>query len=228
MTTAIENPAFSMFKAELAVSYVRPYSPKDAIDVSGFRHSVIRYRDTTKGVAVKPAKVVTIPVVTLPDANYLMPDDAKKVLIGVIEDQQDILVRDAIEQGANSIEWNMVSLDNSLKALTAVRVSQRLTKEQIVAWVSVALSDVLAKRAEAISMAKIHTELQRQVQLAATKQDYSNALGTLSAPVPNLKQQSAIACKNLLIQANIQDDISKALLAKLEAILNPEIASENL
>lgn len=227
METVIQNPGFSAFAADKKVSFVRPFSPKDAISIEGFRNAVIRYRDTSKGTAVKPAKMVTIPAVKLDD-NYLMPEAAAKVLLGVIEDSQDTLIREAIDAGASLIDWAIVNVDSCLSALTAVRMSQRITKEQIVAWVSIALDKTLTARATAISDAKLHNDLQRQQQIAATKNDYSNALSTLSAPVPNLKQQSAIACKNLLLQANVSDDISNALLAKLEVILHPEITSENL
>lgn len=230
MTTITQNPAFSMFKADTRVSFVRPFNPSEAVSIEGFRHEVIRYRDAdkAKGTASKPAKVVTIPALDLPADTYVLPSEAKQILMGVLEKQQETLIREAIDNGASMIEWDSVNLDKTLSALTAVRVSERLTKEQIHAWIDVALDSVLKGRASAISIAKGHTELQASMQQAATRNDYKNALGTLSAPVPKLKQQSAMACKNLLVQANIADDISKALLKKLDAILNPEINSENL
>src|SRR5258705_5877937 len=93
----VENPGFAAFKADKQLSFIRPYDPK-ASSIAGYRHAVVRYRDTTKGVSVKPAKMVTIPVIFLSD-DYLMPEVAAKVLVGVLEDEQDVIIRDAIDSG---------------------------------------------------------------------------------------------------------------------------------
>jgi len=222
-TSVLQSPAFSAFKVDAAISFIRPFNPKEAISVDGYRNSVIRYRDTTKGVAVKPAKVVTIPQVTLPEDVYQLPDDAKKVLLGVLEDQQDTLIRDLIDNGATLIEWDKVSLENCLTTLTAVRVSQRLTKEQIEAWARVALASFFAVRAGEISDNQRHDDVKRSAQLALTTNAYIASLSSLSAPVPNLSTEKATALKNALTVARVNDDISKSLFAKIDAILNPKI-----
>lgn len=223
MNNILENPAFSAIKADKQISFVRPFNPKESLSLDGFRNAVIRYRDTTKGVAIKPAKVVTVPAVVLPDDKYLLPVDAAKVLIGAVEDSQDILIREAIDNGANVIEWASVDLDTSLAALNAVRVSQRLTKDQVEAWARVAMAHFFVSRAGEISSNAGHDEAKKVLQLALTTKAYVDSLSSLSAPVPNLSQDKAIALKNALTIAKVNDDISKSLFAKIDAILNPKI-----
>lgn len=224
---ALTNTGFSAFKASEAISYVRPYDAK-ATAIENYRHAVCRYRDTTKGVSVKPAKMVTIPAVVLPDEYSLLPEKARTVVVGMFEDCQDNIVRNLIDNGSNVIPWDAVSLDNCLEVLTAVRVSQRLTKEQVMAWVSVAMLPYIEQRSAQVSEAKSYTPVQATAQLAVMVNAYKDKLGRLSAAVPNLSQDDAMKLQNALKVANLGDDMSRTLLAKLHAILNPAAADENL
>ena len=211
------------YNPEASVSFVRPYDPKQ-VAIQGFRVSVVRYRDTTKGTAIKPAKMVIIPQVSLPD-DYLMPELASKVFLGVIEDAQDAIVRQKIEEACATLAWADVSLDAALLDLTAVRVSQRLTKEQIEAWAKVACAPAFDARSKEISDSKQHSEEQRKAQRAGTENAYIANLAKLAAPVPNLGQETAVTLQSFLTKAELADDLSKTLLAKLHAILNPVAAN---
>lgn len=224
----LSNPGFAAFNAEKKIAFIRPFDPKQAMAIDGYRHAIVRYRDTTKGVSVKPAKMVTIPCIRLPEDSYQLPDVAAKVLVGTIEDQQDIIIRELIDNGASLIEFDQVSLDASFAALTAVRVSTRMTKEQIDAWVKVALVGVLTTRANEISDNQRHDSGKRAAQVALTINAYADNFSRLSAPVPNLGQEKATMLKNVLTLANVSDDIGRALIAKLNAILNPEVSIDNL
>lgn len=221
-----ESPMFASFKAEKKISFIRPYDPKVQA-VTGFRNSVIRYRETkegTKTVAAKPAKMVTIPQLILPTDDYLLPEKAAQVLVGVLEDQQDVVIKELIESGASLINWDDLSIDKMLDSLTAVRVSARLTKEQIEGWARIALKEACTARANEISQAKGYDELQTLQQRAGTLNRYVAEFSKLSAPVPNIGQEVATSLQNMLTVANLDDDISKVLAAKLHAILHPVIA----
>lgn len=223
-TSGLTAPMFSAFNAEKGISFIRGYDPKATI-TEGYRHAVIRYRETAKTVA-KPAQMVTIPVVVLPADNYLMPDAAAKVLLGVIEDEQDALIKESIEKGESLINWADITLDKCLDALTATRVSSRLTKEQIENWVMVAMQEQLRQRGKQNGASKGFAEDSEQMlkQIAATINNYRELYGRLAAPVPNLGQEQAQALQNQLTVSKLDDDIAKALSKRLHAILNPVAA----
>lgn len=224
-TNALANPMFSAFKASEQVSYVRPYDAK-AIAIENYRHCVIRYREDKKIAVTKPAKMVTIPAVSLP-AGYVIPDEkAQAVFIGVFEDAQDNIVRNLLEHGSNVVTWDSVSVEACLEALTAIRVSQRLTKEQVMNWVGVALAESIKLRAAQVSDAKGENEMQAVARIAIMTNSYKEKFGRLSAAVPNLQQDDAMKLANMLKVASLGDDMSKTLAAKLHAILNPEIADD--
>lgn len=225
VSTSVQSPAFAAFKAESRVSFIRPYDPKACVPVDGFRYAILRYRDTGKNTASKPAQAVCVPQVTLPEDSYLLPAQATQVLLSVLEDQQDVMIKAAIANDAKLIQWDDLSLDKVLDALTAIQTSQRLTKEQIEAWVMVAMLPTLTKRGTSIAEGKGFKQGSEEwnKQVAVVIGNYKAKFSTLSAPVPNIQQEQAIALKNMLTQANLADDISKSLGKKIHAILNPEI-----
>lgn len=215
---------FAAYREDTQHSFIRPYDPK-AIAIPGYRHSVIRYRDTSKGTAIKPAQMVTIPQVSLPD-DYLMPELAAKVFLGVIEDTQDLIVRRKIEEKVSLIDWINLSVDSCLADLTATRVSQRITKEQIEGWARVALKEAFDTRAAQISSEKNHNPEQIKAQRAGTENAYVANLSKLAAPVPNLGMETANTLQTFLKAAALDDDMAKTLLNKLHAILNPVAADD--
>lgn len=223
-TSGLTAPMFAAFNAEKEISFIRGYDPKATI-TEGYRHAVIRYRETAKTVA-KPAQMVTVPQLKLSD-EYLMPQAAVTVLLGVLEDEQDALIKQAIEEGKSLINWADISLDTCLTALTATRVSSRLTKEQIEQWVMVAMQEHLRSRGKQNAAAKGFAEGSEGElkQVAATINTYRELFGRLAAPVPNLGQEQATALSNQLKVSNLDDDIAKALSKRLHAILNPVAAN---
>lgn len=226
MNTIINNPNFAAFIADKQMSHVRPYDAKATI-VEAYRHIVIRYRDDKKNaVAAKPAKMVTVPNVLLPAEYQSLPAKAQSVIVGVFEDCQDDIVRNLIDHGSNVIPWDVISLDACLEALTAIRVSKRLTKDEVMNWVGVSLADAIKLRANQVSEAKGENEQQSIARVAVMTNSYKEKFGRLSAAVPNLVQDDAMRLSNMLSQANLGDDMSKTLAAKLHAILNPELADD--
>lgn len=222
VTTLASTPSsFAAFKAEEQISFVRTYDPRVQA-IAGYRHAVIRYRNTDKKAIEKTAQMVTIPQLVLSD-EYLLPEKAASVLIGLFEDEQDAMIRSMIDSGTSNIHWNQLTLDCVLASLTAARVSNRLTKEQIEAWARIAFVEVCNKRADQVSAAKSYNAEQAVKQRAGTLNAYVDLAAKLSAPVPNIGMEAATALKNLFTLANLDDDLSKVLKAKLEAILNPKI-----
>lgn len=215
---------FAAFKADSRISFIRPYDPKACNPVADYRHAVVRFRDTGKNTASRPAQVVTIPQVTLPE-GYTLPDAAAKVLLGVIEDQQDEMIRSAILSDSKLINWDDISIDKALEALTAIQTSQRLTKEQIESWVMAAMLASLNQRGVQVCESKGYQQGSEawNKQIAGIVNNYKVKFAALAAPVPNLKQEEAIALKNMLAVSKVSDDISKSLGKKIHAILNPEI-----
>lgn len=218
-------PTFNAFKVEDRISFVRQYDPK-ITDIPGFTTQVIRYRNTD-GKATKTAQMVTVPSIKLPEEYSLLPEKAIKVLQGVFEDEQNSMIRSQLDSGASHIGWDSITLDCILDSLTAVRMSQRLTKEQIENWFKLAAKDVCTTRAVQIAQEKNFNEEQRSKQIAGTINAYSALACKLAAPVPNLGENEARALKNLLTVGQLADDMAKVLLTKLEQILNPKVI-ENL
>lgn len=214
--------------SEPGVSFVRGYDPK-VQGIEGFRHVVIRYRNTDPKKAEKPAQMVTIPQIKI-GAEFAVFADGEpgeslgKILQNAIEDEQDAMIRSWIDQGQSNIYWPSLDLAEVIKAYNAVRVSQRLTKEQIEGWANVALAEACNARADQISVAKSYNDEQKQKQRAATLKAYVDLASKLAAPVPNIGQEQATALKNMLVVAKLSDDMSKVLANKLEAILNPKVA----
>jgi hypothetical protein len=202
---------FAAYKADSKISFIRPYDPKVQA-IAGFRHAVIRYRVTdgmkAKGTVEKPALMVTIPQITLPDSDYMLPEKASSVLLGVLEDAQDTIIKGLIEDKASTIGWSHVTLDATLEAMTAVRVSQRLTREQIENWSKVAMKEVCEARA-AIQGRNVA--------------EYYETFGALAAAVPNIGEATAKVLNALLTESKCADDMSKVLAKKLHAVLNPSI-----
>lgn len=215
-------PTFNAFKEAERISFIRQYDPR-VQGINGYRHAVVRFRNTDSKVISKPAQMVTIPVLSLPDEFSLLPEKAIKVLMGVFEDEQDMMIRSRIDMGATVVSWDDLILERILDSLTAVRLSQRLTKEGIENWFNIACKDVCTTRAVQIAEAKGFAEKERGMQIAGTITAYRNLAMKLAAPVPNLGENEARALKNLLLVGNLSDDMAKVLLAKLTAILEPKV-----
>lgn len=219
-------PQFSAFKAEDRISFIRKYDPA-VTETPEYRHAVIRYRNTDTKVVQKVAQMVTVPQLKLPEEFSLLPEKAIKVLMGVFEDEQDSMIRSMIERGDSYIGWDNLALDKVLDSLTAIRLSQRLTKEGIEAWFKIACLEVCTIRGKQIAEAKSYNPEQTAKQVAGTLDAYCALAMKLAAPVPNLGTQEATAIKNLLVVGKLADDMSKVLLAKLDAMLNPKVV-ENI
>jgi len=218
--TGMQHPMFSHLDSERQVSFVRKHDAKVTAGPE-YRVAVIRYRDLGKpNVAVKPAQMVILPQVTLPE-EYMLCDKARQVLIGVLEDQQDVIIRQKIDENAKEIKWADVSVDSCLDALTATRVSSRLTKEAIEAWVSVAMLPMLTERGKEIAKAKEMNAENTAKQVASTINAYKEQYGKLAAAVPNIGKETAERLSQFLDKTELSDDIAKALAKKLKAILNP-------
>lgn len=222
--TGVPAAVFAAYKADQKLSFIRGYDPRTQA-VPMFRHAIIRYRVTdgmkAKGTIEKPAQMVTIPQIKLND-DYLLPEKATQVLVGLLEDQQDTMIKQLIESKASVIHWDLLTLDNVLNALTAVRVSQRLTREQVQEWAKIAVKEACTKRAEQIAEAK-GTDKAKQVE--ATLGEYVTSFGALAAAVPNIGEATARALNNMLTLAKVDDDMSRVLAKKLDSILNPELGS---
>lgn len=225
-TTSVTSPMFAAFKADKQISFIRPYDPKQAIASEGYRHAILRYRTTDKNVAAKPAKMVTVPQVTL-SSDWLLSEQAAKVLVGVIEDQQDAMIKALIDADVSLIEWEHITVEKCLDALTAIQVSQRLSKEQIEGWVMATLQNFLRKRGEQVAESKAFKvgSDEHLKQVAGVITNYKNKFGNLAAPVPSLMQNEAQSLQNMLLASGVDDDIAKSLKRKLHAILNPEIVA---
>lgn len=220
---------FTKFSVDNRKSFVVGYNPKVG-EMPGYRHAVIRYRVTGSNKVDKPAKMVTIPQIALDADNYLLPSAAATVLLGVLEDQQDGMIRDLLEANKQTIEWDDVSLDKTLAALTATRISNRLTREMIELWADVAIKAHTDARAQAIvnQKATAGVTVSLATQQAATFTTYKDNLAKLSAAVPNVGQDTATSLQTFLTNSKLDDDIAKVLLKKLHAILNPVAASVDL
>jgi hypothetical protein len=213
---------FGAFKIDERISFVRRYTPSVQA-IPDFRHSVIRYRVTGKDTAEKPANMVTIPQLVLPAEYQALDERARKVILGVFEDAQDDIVRGLIDAQATTVHWDAVSLEAVLTSLTAVRISKRLTKEQIEAWARIAFVEACNTRADQISNEKNYAPEQAAKQRAGTLNAYVELVMKLAAPVPNIGQGNATALNNLFLVAKLDDDMAKVLKGKLHEIMNPEV-----
>jgi hypothetical protein len=220
---------FTKFNAEKQFSFVVPYNPKVS-EMLGYRHAVVRYRVTGTNKVDKPAKMSTVPQIKLDADNYLLPKQAETVLLGVLEDQQDGMIRDMIESGRNTIAWEEITLEKTLFALTATRISNRLTRETVELWADVAIRPFTDLRAQQVAEAKGFAADVAKVaaQVAATFNAYKDNLAKLAAAVPNVGMDTAKQLQVFLEGSKLDDDIAKVLNRKLHAILNPAAASGDL
>jgi len=219
---------FTKFNAEKQFSFVVPYNPKVS-EMLGYRHAVVRYRVTGTNKVDKPAKMATVPQVKLDVDNYLLPKQAETVLLGVLEDQQDGMIREMIESGKNTISWEDITLEKTLSALTATRISNRLTREIVELWADVAIRPFTDFRAKQIAETKgFAGDVKVAAQVAATFNSYKDNLAKLAAAVPNVGQDTANQLQVFLANSKLDDDIAKVLNRKLHAILNPAAASDDL
>lgn len=225
------NATLAPINREAKVSAVLAYIPSNATDTEGMRWSIARWWNTEKAKAtnaVRPAKMILIPTIDLSlwftDSDF--KTKAQQVFQGVIEDQQDILIKQSIEKGESQITWDSISIASCLDALTAVRVSQRLNKEMIEGWVKAAMLETLKLRGIEIASTK---GIDQATQVAKTTNDYTDLFGRLAAPVPKLDMDQCNALVAMLKRAALTDDMSKALGSKLFILLNPKaIDSGNL
>lgn len=224
------SPGFSAFNIEKELSFIRPYNPS-AVEIPGYRHAVIRFRYTENnkkaGLAEKPAQMCTVPVLVIP-TDWKLPEQALKVLQGVLEDGEDTILKVRVEAKDSLVHWQDIGLAKVLDNLTAERVSQRLTREGLEAWAKVAMTQVCTERAMQIAEAKGFNAEQASKQVAGTIKRYFGLVASMSAPVPGLKQEEAIALQNILTVSKLDDDIAKILKKKLHAMLNPEVATGDL
>lgn len=226
---AAESLDFTKFNAEKQFSFVVPYNPKVS-ELAGFRHAVVRYRVTGTNKVDKPAKMATVPQIKLDGDSYLLPKQAETVLLGVLEDQQDGMIREMIESGKNTIQWEEITLEKTLAALTATRISNRLTREIVENWADLAIRPFTDARAMQIAEVKgfAADPLKLAAQVAATFNSYKDNLAKLAAAVPNVGQDTAIQLDTFMKNSKLDDDIAKVLNRKLHAIQNPVAASDDL
>jgi len=226
---AAESLDFTKFSLEKQLSFVVPYNPKVS-EMIGYRHAVVRYRVTGTNKVDKPAKMATIPQIKLDADSYLLPKAAETVLLGLLEDQQDGMIRDMIEAGSQNIKWEDLTLEKVLSALTATRISNRLTREIVELWADAAIRPSTDKRAAQVAEAKGFANDPAKVaaQQAATFNAYKENLAKLAAAVPNLGMETANQLDVFMKASALDDDIAKVLKRKLFAILNPAAASEDL
>jgi hypothetical protein len=212
------------FKEEERFSFVRQYDPKVQV-IEGYRHAVIRYRNTDAKTVSKVAQMVTVPSIAIPDDMALVTDERlAKVIVAMLEDEQDNMIRSLIDsKQVTVIHWDSLEVSKVLDSLTAVRMSQRLTKEQIENWARIALAECTKQRALQIAAAKQLDEANTAKQVAGVLNAYVGIACKLAAPVPNVGQNEATALQNMMLTAKLDDDMAKVLLAKLHAILNPKI-----
>lgn len=218
------HATFGAFKIEDKVSFARKYDPR-VQELPNFRHAIVRYRNTDKSTVEKLAQMVTVPQLVLPEEYELLDEKARKVILGLYEDEQDNIIRSLIDAGVSNIRWDALSVSKVLESLTAVRLSNRLTKEQIENWARIALKDVSYTRADQISNEKSFNAEQKEKQRAGTLNAYVTLAMKLAAPVPNVGQHEVTALKNMMSVAKLADDMSKVLFAKIDAILNPKIVA---
>lgn len=219
---AIPVVAFAAFKEESRISFVRGYDPKVSA-IAGYRHAIIRYRNTAaKGTVERAAQMVTVPQLVL-GADYQLPANAAVVFRGVLEDEEDSIIRSLLDQGASTVSWDSVGVAAALASITAVRTSNRLSKEQIEAWGTKALADVCLARANEIIADKKLAEPEALKQRAGTLNAYVALAAKMAAPVPNIGMDGARALKAMMERGSLADDVAKVILAKIEAILNPKI-----
>lgn len=220
---------FAAYKVEEQISFVRAYDPKVQA-IPGMRHAVIRYRNTD-GTVKKQAQMVTCPVIVLGDAiKAALSEKEQSVFLQVLEDAEDKIIRGFIDEPtkASTVSWSVLGQSKAIDFLTAERVSQRLTKEQIENWATVAIKQWCDTRALAICESKQVTDAATiEKQKAGTFNAYRSNLMKLAAPVPNLAQHEAEAMQNMLKAAKLDDDMAKVLLAKLHQILNPAVTENN-
>lgn len=228
-SASAESLDFTKFNAEKMLSFVVPHNAKVS-EMSGYRHAVIRYRVVGKTAVDKPAKMATIPQIKLDADSYLLPKAAETVLLGVLEDQQDGMIREMIEAGSNTIKWEEITLEKTLSALTATRISNRLTREIVELWADAAIRPTTDKRAMQVAETKGFSADAAKVamQQAATFNAYKDNLAKLAAAVPNLGMETANQLDVFMKASALDDDIAKVLKRKLHAILNPAAASEDL
>lgn len=206
-------------------SFVRGYDAK-VQGLENYRHAVIRYRNVDKpGTVQRVAQMVTVPQMKLSDdlAIVLNKKEAE-VFLGLMEDAEDQIIRSQLDSGKSVIYWSDLGWIKALDFLTAERVSQRLTKEQVMAWANVAMKEYCETRAKQICEAKGLTGEDVSKQIAGTLTAYVDRMAKLAAPVPNLGQSEATALNNALLVSKLDDDMAKVLRAKLDQILHPKIA----
>lgn len=221
--------SFSLFKEDEKFSFVRVYDPKQQA-VKDYRHAVLRYRnvenDKLPNVVKKVAQMVTVPQMVLPDDwKIAMSEKACQVMQGALEDAEDMIIRNLIdEKQASRISWDLLGIDLALDYLTAERVSQRLTREQVENWFVIAGKSFCETRATQLCESKGITKPEDIAkQVAATINAYKDRMAKLAAPVPNLGTNEATALNNMLLVSKLDDDMAKVLKAKLHQILNPRI-----
>lgn len=205
-------------------SFVRAYDAKTQA-LPDYRHAVVRYRNVDKpGTIQKAAQMVTVPALKLSDdLSIVLNEKEARVILGVMEDAEDDIIRSMLDNSKSVIYWADLGWQKALDFLTAERVSQRLTKEQVLAWANIALKEFCETRAKQICEAKGITGEDMNKQIAGTLTAYVDRLAKLAAPVPNLGQSEATALNNALLVAKLDDDMAKVLKAKLNQILHPQI-----
>lgn len=219
LDAALANPGFAAFKAQDAISFIRPYDPK-APAIEGYTHHAITYR-STNGKATAPAKMVTLPSVVLP-SDWVMSADAATILIRAIEKWQKDQVKGAIEDKQSIINWSGLTLSNALTSLTSITQGDYLTKESILDWVSSALGDAISLRASQLSDAKGHNDAERLAQAARTTNWYRDNLSKLASKVPSLPME---ICEKLqAFLAPFGDSMAVRLQRILTKWLNPAVA----
>lgn len=239
-----QNPHFAAFNEADKVSFIRDFNVKLATEIPGYRHSVIRYRVITakqQQGEIKPTKLVTVPQLILP--SYLGQLDMPKenteefvklasVLLATLEDGQDSMIREIVDSGKTvTVQWSEITLDKVITFLTTARTGARLTRESVEAWVmNETMQDTIKQRAAELHLAKqqagVNDGKTLEVRTAELANRYKQLIGGLAAAVPTLKQNEAEACETIIQRSKLDDDTSRSLMKKLDAMLRPKVVAD--
>lgn len=236
-----QSPNFAAYNEAEKVSFIRDFNVKLATEIAGYRHSVIRYRVITakqQQGEIKPTKLVTVPQLVMPTSYLnLEGENAQNVtlnavLLATLEDGQDSMIREIVDSGkSTTVAWEEITLDKVITFLTTARTGARLTRESVEAWVmSETMQDTIKQRAAELHLSKqqsgINDGKTLEVRTAELANRYKTLIGGLAAAVPTLKQNEAEACESIIKRSKMDDDTSRSLMKKLDAMLRPKVVAD--
>lgn len=196
---------------------VFPFVSGESKPFSGQRLAKVGYKSSKTNPAKFPSVYASIPVLDSWTENQNVR--LRPFLVQMVQDTQDKVFRSLYESSdgtLTSISDADISVDQVIAYLESESTGDRLTKEKIGEWFEASMKDNLT----VVIADKLGTENVEDVRIGQHLKGYKELFMSLSKDSGALQDTQIRGLRKAIEVSSVDDEVSKRLDAKLEAMQN--------